>query len=300
MPRLSQPASETNQQPSERLSFQDILTKALESTHAKYVTFVTFIYLTVQFFAIVTGTKIGVPDSLRFPTIIISIIIIASYTFYKARILFYQNQSLYEQLAKPKNPSILINENLRYHDVELAIYCLIKKLVDSSVIVYADNTRKKFDTEKNIIIGIDRGGAIVGGLLGKGLRLAANTFAIYYANPPMRAGGVISSINSSKCLESIDFSCVEKVILVDDAIRTGRSMEIAVKMLDEIKETHNFEYTIVCILNVADVGHREVNPDFFVYQTRNIDLKLPWDETHWDIMQSNREFDKLCSKITFE
>jgi len=276
----------------------DILIKAFESAYAKYIAFVTFIYLTFQLFAIVTGTKIPIlPESIRFPTIMLAIILFSSYLFYKAIILSRQSSSLYEQLAKPKNPFVLINENLRYHDVELAIYCLIKKIIDSRVLVYTDNTRKKFDTEKNIIIGIDRGGAIVGGLLGKGLRLAATTFAIYYANPPMRAGGVISSINSSKCLESIDFSRVEKVILVDDAIRTGRSMEVAVKILDEIKQTHNFEYTIVCILNVVDVGHRPVNPDFFVYQTRNIDLKLPWDETHWDTMQPNREFDKLCSKL---
>jgi len=66
-----------------------------------------------------------------------------------------------------------------------------------------------------------------------------------------------------------------------------------------MKKAYTFEYMIVCALHVVPyVGHpRPFKNPLYVYQTKDMNLKLPWDETYWDEMQVNKEFDDLCKKI---
>lgn len=97
----------------------------------------------------------------------------------------------------------------------------ILKIADSKnyeFLAKEENSKLKiyrYDPKKNIIIGVDRGGAIVGGMLAKNLGLAITTLAISYANPPKTN------------LKNIDFCCVKKILLVDDAIRKGGTMKAA-------------------------------------------------------------------------
>lgn len=287
------------------MSFKDqiseFINKIIKPTIRNFIAIGSFIIIVTQLIAILLEKKIIVPEEYRSLTIEGALsLIILSLIYYWVRWKINTKVGFIietiKSLEKAKDPTNDIEKNLTNRDVEFAIYCLIKKLVHSNFLIYTDNKRKKFDTEKNIIIGIDRGGAIVGGLLGKGLRLAVKTLGVFYANPPLTDQGETTAIQSSKCLENIDFSRVKKIVLVDDAIRTGQSIEAAVRVLEDKKRTHNFEYKIVCILNVPYVRGRYVNPDFFVYKTHDIDLKLPWD-VHWDTTQQNIEFDELCNKI---
>lgn len=102
----------------------------------------------------------------------------------------------------------------------------ILKIADSKnyeFLVKKENNNLKiyrYDSKKNIIIGIDRGGAIVGGMLAKTLGLAITTLAVSYANPP------------KSNLKNIDFSSIKKILLVDDAIRKGKTMQAAWDMVE--------------------------------------------------------------------
>lgn len=291
----------------------NILIKALKSAHAKYVAYVTFIYLTVQLFAIVTGTKIPVvPERLRFPTIIIAIILFSSYIFYKARELFHL---IYEQKAEPKDPSKLINVSLGYDDVEFAIYGLTKKLIDDPNFLVKDATGK-YDAKRNIIIGVDRGGAIVGGMLAKNLGLAVKTLAINWANPPQTnieqdpSIGIETSIRALGCLENIEFDNVTNILLVDDAVRKGDAMQAAKivlnKKLKEIGKSDKIKIEVACILYQQEAKPKIKLPKFAVYQTNKSKRWLPWDKMHFYEEEMRLEerkkehFEKLCKSIKTE
>lgn len=92
---------------------------------------------------------------------------------------------------------------------------------------------QKYDPVRNIIIGVDRGGAVIGGMLAKNLGLAIKTLATAYAYPPKRDTGIMTSIRSGECLNNIIFEDVKRILLVDDAIRGGGSMKAARDMLYE-------------------------------------------------------------------
>jgi hypoxanthine phosphoribosyltransferase len=79
--------------------------------------------------------------------------------------------NLIKSLNRAKDPSIFVGENLNYLDIESDIYFLTNNIVESNFLIF-DEHADKFDAKKNIIIGIDRGGAIVGGMLAKNLGLA--------------------------------------------------------------------------------------------------------------------------------
>lgn len=302
------------------MGFKDKISEFIDNvvkpTYSNFIAIGSFIYLVTQLIAIFFGIKIVVPEQYRDQTMWIAgslIIISLGYYWVKSKFkaavkkteerikeaIIAKDEEIKEairNLEKPKDPTIFAEKQLTYRDVEFAIYCLIKKISGSNFLVYKDHTRIEFDSEKNIIIGIDRGGAIVGGLLGKGLRLPNTTVAIYWGNPPQTRQGEITSIQSGKNLENINFSKVERVLLVDDAIRTGEAMDSAVGILDSLKKNYNFDYKKVCVLDVEPwAGHPHPTPDFCVYKTEKQKLKLPWDE-HWDTMKQNEEFDALCQK----
>lgn len=295
----------------------------IKPTVNNFIAIGSFIYLVVQLIAIFFEIRIIIPEEFRPLTMWIAFsLIILSMGYYWTKSIFKRAEERIKKaisakdeeikkaisakdeeikkairnLKEVKDPKIDVEE-LTYRDIEFSIYCLTKQLISSDFLFYADKATPELDTEKNLIIGIDRGGSIVGGLLAKSLRLTLTNLAIYYADPPITAKGIKTSIRSAKCLENVDFSRVKSVLLVDDAVRTGESLKAAIEILKKIKATHEFEYRKVSILNYPYLHRRVENPDFFVFKTKNIDLKLPWD-VHWDTMPDNDDFDNLCSKIS--
>lgn len=285
--------------------------EVIKPTFKNFLAFISSVILIITYIVDIMGIKIPFFDVYRIWVIggtisligIIFVYYLMKSNFKRAeerfRIRFELHQLQLEKhidalrsLEKPKAPAIDV-EKLTYHDIGFAIYCLTKKIIGSNFLVYADPQKTVIDTEKNIIFGIDRGGAIVGGLLGKSLRLAEDNLAIYWANTDI---GKKTSLLSPKCLEDLNFPTVRKIILVDDAVRRGSTMAKAIEILEEKKKDNTFEYIKVCILNYPYSNRtRATNPDFFVYKTQNIDLDLPWD-VHWDTMPKNEEYDDYCFK----
>lgn len=262
----------------------EFINDVIKPIYRNYIAIGSFIYLVTQLIAIFLGIRIIVPLEYRNLTIWIAFFIIIIYfTYYWIKSKLEKVMTVIRSLNKAKDPSISVVENLSYIDLEFAIYNLTKQIVDSNFLTL-DKSGKKFDAKKNIIIGIDRGGAIVGGMLAKNLGLAIETLAVFYANPPQTKMGVETSIRAGGCLENIDFFNVEKVLLVDDAIRTGVSMTKAVDMLNQIlKEkgkSDQIEVKIACILSILEY-RKLVNPHFSVYKTEYLTIKLPWDKMRW-------------------
>lgn len=223
---------------------------------------------------------------------------------------------------KPKDPSNLIYEHLGYPDVKFAVYCLSKKIED----FFVKDESGKYDARKNIIIGIDRGGAILGGLLAKNLGVAIKTLAINYANEPPKTIPAeeldpstirVTSIIAGKCLKNIDFESVTNILLVDDAIRGGNTMVAAKSLLRNILNEKNKSFLFVCdekrparpgeikinmacILYQQEVRHPIKLPEFCVYQTKIVQRWLLWDTTREEMKIKGKEkelFDEYCAHM---
>lgn len=227
---------------------------------------------------------------------------------------------LREQLAttiKPKDPYILIpdGDHLRYPDVKFAVYCLSKKIEESDFFGNKD-AGNNYNAKKNIIIGIDRGGAIVGGLLAKNLGVAVTTLAINWADRPPKdkipadpdpLHRKATSIIFKKNLDNIDFKNVKNILLVDDAIRKGNAMIAAERLvrdkLSKINKVGNenlISINIACILYVQQANQIIGLPEFCVYQTKDTKLWLLWDTNRPEMKikaDEKKLFDEYYNRI---
>lgn len=222
-------------------------------------------------------------------------------------------------LHNPKDP---LEENLTYQDIEFAIYCLVDQIIKANDITKKEPFLKEikgkknvYDTQKNLIICIDRGGAIIGGLLGKSLVLPVASIGIRYAaNSPLSQEkgkkGIDTAVDAEKNLTNIDFQKVERILLVDDVIRSGATMNAAKNLLEKYSHSNNstIQIKIACILKEVLYTHPHQNddhviPDFFVYHTKKHEIHTPWDLTHlWDeseskVRKSIPRFEKLCTNV---
>lgn len=147
---------------------------------------------------------------------------------------------------------------LGYNDVENALALLQHQI------------SKRVSTEKSkLIIGVNGGGAIVGGILSKHFKCPLR---MMYRQPDntLHAGFDVGRIEE------------EVIILVDDASRTGRTLDQGRKLLQKSAAQHQ-ELIVACLLLVDTtyIRHPEVTPkkivDCFAYYTERINIRLPWD-----------------------
>jgi len=230
----------------------------------------------------------GVPPEYK---IIVSIIFV---TYFIAFLLYVTYHWI--KFKGIKNPRDLIDEDLTDHDIEFAIYCLVNKIKRSNFLIEIQPGRHGlYDSNRNLIIGIDRGGAIVGGLLGKCLGLSITTIGIRYSiNSPLGIYGINTPVDAQLNLANVNFKEVRRIILVDDAIRTGYTMNAAKDMLINFRNNHNlaFELVTASILFVVDPHPQHRIPDFYIYKTTNAALYFPWDVDITDI--KNKLYISLC------
>jgi len=275
----------------------------IKPTYHNFVVIVSFILLLSQLIAIFLGIQIVIPPEYRFIAIGITIsLILISFVYYwvKFQAKYTEDELIRRIKRNPQDPTKDITQNLTIDDVNFAVYCLTRKISLSGFLYCSDGSTSEYDAEKNLIVGIDRGGAIVGGLLGKSLGLAVTTLSIFYAFPVLLSPpGIRTAINRGKYLDDIDFTSVKKVLLVDDAVRTGQTMEEARKILDHKKEEYNFEYRTVSILyNPYHRRHFNRKHNYYIYKTHVTDLKLPWDK-YEDSRDYFKEFEEICDKIKY-
>jgi hypoxanthine phosphoribosyltransferase len=213
----------------------------------------------------------------------------------------------YKQINTPRTPITEINENLQYSDVEFAVCCLLQQIVKAKFLE-VDEAGIRYDGKSNLILGINRGGAILGGMLAKSLMLPPRTLVLLYDLPPGRYSSDTTSKLAYRCLKNLDFTNVKKILLVDDTMRTGDTMKCAERMLVDIlneKEmSEKIEYKKLCILYQKQIAHggAEYELDFFVYRTELSEIRLPWDKMHlFEEMKLDKdrreEFEELCRSM---
>jgi len=119
-------------------------------------------------------------------------------------------------------------------------------------------------------------------MLAKSLMLPPKALVLLPDLPPGRYSSDNTSDLAYRCLKNLDFPNVKKILLVDDTMRTGSTMKFAEKMLVDIlnKEgmSGKIEYKKLCILYQKQIAHggAEYEPDFFVYNTKLSEIRLPW------------------------
>lgn len=241
------------------------------------------------FLALIIGFLGSIPDAIRFvlgndfpiPSwlglLILSIVVGGFLVYFGYFLIKYYGH---------KNPVKNVITSLTYKDIEYAIDELSKIIgARHGFLIEAGPGDVQFDREKNLIIGIDRGGAIVGGLIAKKLKIPFTTISIKYAkNSPLGNKGYKTAIDASKNFNNIDFTDVKRIILIDDAVRTGTNMSAAKTALDDYLahqgiSLNNDDIKTACILKVLPPAHRPglVEPNFFVFKTEISRLTLPWD-----------------------
>ena len=164
----------------------------------------------------------------------------------------YWKKKIYEPID-PLQP--IKKDALEYKDVPNAITLLTEKISSK---------------HPDVMLGVERGGAIVGGILAK------------HFHVPIR---LLCRTESEEWFRS-DFDSSELdgkvVVLVDDVSRTGRSLE---KAISYAKNHFNPKCLIVVALLITKTEyhiHKEIDPsvlvDYFAYFTTRTDVKLPWEK----------------------
>jgi len=205
-------------------------------------------------------------------------------------ILIYDvNHFIMLRLNIEKNKAILVIDG-KNHDLNL-------KIENNKQII----NHIEYDPIQNLIIGIDRGGAIVGAMLGKKLHLPATTIAINWAKSQdsLSHRSVETSLEFGGGLRNIDFTVVKRILLVDDVIRTGMNMTSAENLLRSAIENLDIKFKILCILYQNQMATNVIEPDINIYYTNLTQIKMPWDEKDMDLLDDD-EFNKLCSSMPFE
>jgi hypoxanthine phosphoribosyltransferase len=163
---------------------------------------------------------------------------------------------LRKKIDEPLDPSQPINKDaLEYKDIRNAITLLVDKL------------RPK---NPDVILGIDRGGAIVGGILAKHFGVP-----IHLLHRSDSKEGFCSYFDSSEVDGKV-------VALVDDASRTGRSIEKAKNYVKNQFSPQNLMVAVVLLTKTEYLRHKDITAaklvDCYAYFTSRSDIKLPWDK----------------------
>jgi len=166
----------------------------------------------------------------------------------------------------PKKADELVHTALTLADVEYAIDYLDNKLREGGFI-------------PDIIIGIDRGGAIVAGWLGKKLRLPSIHISLSDKWTVSSAIGSLDEGIKDPTKRNERYKTIQKVLVTDDASRTGVTLKRAVEYLDQLSPLKGADIKTAVILNEeCKVGAApKTPPDFYVYQTESTKITLPWD-----------------------
>lgn len=144
---------------------------------------------------------------------------------------------------------------LSYLDVQKGIDILVEKFGQAT---------------PDVILCIDRGGAIVGGIIAKRLRVPICLIP--------RCG---------KDLRSFDFGCLQqelegqRILVVDDACRAGATLERVMKTTRDMLPKKTIKVAVLIATRVTYSAHKQETGlslvDYFAYFTSKTDVWLPWD-----------------------
>jgi len=121
----------------------------------------------------------------------------------------------------------------------------------------------------DLIVGISSGGAIVGGMLSR--LLDTSIAQITRSNPRLEETKPSNSITTF--LPEVIMRG-KKILLVDDVIRSGRTLH---KYYKEIEEGGIDPSGIKSACLVLSGEHWLKEPDFYIYRASKVDLRMPWD-----------------------
>ncbi len=144
---------------------------------------------------------------------------------------------------------------LSYLDVQKGLDVLVEKIGSAT---------------PDVILCIDRGGAIVGGTIAKRFRVPIRLIHRY-----------------GKDLKSLDFSALQEelegqlVLVVDDASRTGVTLEHVVQATHHMLPEKTIKVAVLLTTRVTYGAHKEQTGlslvDYYAYFSNRLDIKLPWD-----------------------
>lgn len=150
-----------------------------------------------------------------------------------------------DKVIRAKSPSIVVTTPFRYYDLELGMPHLIDRV-------------NRFQPE--LIIGIARGGAIVGGILAKHLDKYVYVIDVR-DDEPIRGATDLAQRARGK-----------RVLLVDDRYDSGKTMKEAYDYL----KSHASDIRTAVFAFVIYPG-REDGPDICAYEVNSAGIPLPWE-----------------------
>ncbi len=192
-----------------------------------------------------------------------SVLILTLMTLFFAILVF---KRVWLEREKPIDRKELVTRDLSWIDVKYAIDQLISDIEYANFI-------------PDIILGADKGGAIVAGILGKKLTIRGT---MMFSTDQYSISSSLGSLDDGIKDPTKRTIEINKILLVDAACRSGTTMNSAIKNLEKaIEGAGGIEFKKAVILNVRGGigGHRFSKPDldFFIYETDNTNIKLPWD-----------------------
>ena len=246
----------------------EILEMALEKTMVKAAEIGAIVAGLGVFYILAKFLAKYIPEQYFLEIVVILLaVVLFLVTFIKIIIIYFDSK---RKELYPKDKDEPVKENLNFIDIKYAIGELIE-----------DMRRRGFYPD--VIVGIDRGGAIVGGMLAKRLNRPLTTIS---SSPRWTISSPILSLDDGLLdQEKRDekYKNIKKILLVDDMVRTGETMERAYDTFKTDEKLKLMDRKTAIILK-EEVGlgpssEGKVPLDFFVYETKQKDIRMPWDKS---------------------
>jgi len=118
----------------------------------------------------------------------------------------------------------------------------------------------------DVIVGLNRGGTLIGAFIALGLRIPNERFVPFF-------------VNTKEGIVEGDFNRIKGVVLVvDDICRSGRTFEKAVDIIKDLNVSSKI-YSASMVAEIDDLLHPNYkNLDFCTYGVEEKDLLLPWTD----------------------
>ena len=149
--------------------------------------------------------------------------------------------------------------------------------------------RYTIDIEPDYIVGLNRGGVLVGAHIALAIRVPSENF---------KKSVVTIESNGKPRIDFNDIADLKgRIVVVDSMVRTGISMQSIIKKIKGKYNKIDELYSVAMVSSLDKMGEKTYRElDFCVYVTQNKNLRLPWNSVNLNLKRRHSKFHEIQNR----